>query len=569
MTLTIAELARAVGKSDNYVRQHIRRKHLIVQKHGRSVSVALDEAARWARDRRLPFAPPAPAAAMTGEPEGRTARMTVLISTALDSGDSKFRNLFTLIRHRRTDSLGPWTTEPDGTWAQADLDHGLRLYTLDASLAHCNSLVEEILRSGTLKIDNIDVLYAVEPTPRCHWAYRDLRPGAEASVRSPFSSHSAEITEYWSFDKNLHKPWRKVVDKLSDKSPQPPLRRLGFPLDKRSDRLGNLMIAGAIDAVTCSLRAYRETLILDAQGQQLESGLYRATVWASQCEDMVLRREVPVTSKPMSIKLSSDVDQIGFSIYQTEDGQCIDHMQVHLIKSISGSLNVFDQPAIIIKDRYKQPIQKIIPAATPFGFSVGDDKDSPDFDNRIRREWVDRQLQDRELSARKDGNLVRFRHSDADDANRHFISLLNVHSDDRTPIYIADPYLMVHSAGDDVGKLLLCIFAATRHHQLRILCGCIKDKHEPPWWSTYPDIITAHVSVRAFLREDGRRPGFHDRYLITSECETLITHSFNGWHKDGVTFSRNSYGVYRAEADKLWSMEVDSSDDDLWIKEIC
>ena len=32
MPLTISELARAVGKNENYVRQHIFRKHLTVQR---------------------------------------------------------------------------------------------------------------------------------------------------------------------------------------------------------------------------------------------------------------------------------------------------------------------------------------------------------------------------------------------------------------------------------------------------------------------------------------------------------------------------------------------------------
>ena len=59
MDLTIAELAQAVGKSENYVRQHIHRKHLTARRVGRSVFVTLDQAARWARERGLPFGAPA------------------------------------------------------------------------------------------------------------------------------------------------------------------------------------------------------------------------------------------------------------------------------------------------------------------------------------------------------------------------------------------------------------------------------------------------------------------------------------------------------------------------------
>ena len=44
MNLTIPELARAVGQSENFVRQHIQWGHRPVQKAGRRVSVAVDEA---------------------------------------------------------------------------------------------------------------------------------------------------------------------------------------------------------------------------------------------------------------------------------------------------------------------------------------------------------------------------------------------------------------------------------------------------------------------------------------------------------------------------------------------
>ena len=560
MTLTITELAQAVGKSDNYVRQHIRRKHLIVQRRGRSVSVALDEAARWARDRRLPFTPPVHAVALTGSSKRRTARMTVL--TALRDDSKARNNMFTLIRHRREDSLGPWATGSGGAWVHTDLRTGLRLYTLDASSEHCNCLIEQILNCGTLTIDGIEILYALEPVPRCHWAYRDHR-STDASVCSPFSSHSAEITEYWSFDKSLRNLWTEVGRALPGKPPGQ-INRLGFPLDQRSDRIGNLMIANALDAFTCELTHRYQTLKLDVQGDRLLSTHYRAVVWASHSEDTVLRREVP--AKSTSIKLASDVDHIGFSIYRTEDGQCVDHMESHLIKSISARMHFADQPTITIQGRRKRTIQEVTPSGTMSTISVDDEQISPDFDKRIRCEWLGRQLRDRDNRARKDG-LVRFRYTESEAAISHFIGLLNAHSDNGTPIYLADPYFMADSMRDEVRRrLLIQVFAVTRNHQLRILCGQFNDDYRPPWWSAYP-IPTTHVRTRAFLDKDNR-PVFHDRYLITSECETLITNSLNGWHKDGVTFSRNSYEVYHAEAENLWSMDIESSGAELRVKEI-
>ena len=53
MNFTIAELARVVNKSETYIRQHIYRKHLTAQKNGYNISVALDEAVRWAKERGI------------------------------------------------------------------------------------------------------------------------------------------------------------------------------------------------------------------------------------------------------------------------------------------------------------------------------------------------------------------------------------------------------------------------------------------------------------------------------------------------------------------------------------
>ena len=559
MTLTISELARAVGKSDNYVRQHIRRNHLAAQRQDRSVSVAVDEAARWAHDRGLPFDPPAQAVSLMGSSKSRTARMTVLMATLSD--EFAARNMFTLIRHRREDSLGPWTTAPAGTWGFTELGHGLRLYTLDSSLERCNCLIEQILNSGALTIDGVEVLYVLEPVPRRHWAYRDLR-STDASVRSPFSRNSAEITEYWSFDQSLRKRWTEIAQALSGKQRRP-IRRLGFPLEERSERVGNLMIAGALDALTCNLTHHRQALKLDVQGDNLITARHRAVVWASHSEDTVLRREVPVTST--SIKLASDVDHIGFSIYRTEDGQCVDHLHSHLIKEFRVRVNIADQPTITIKNQKTQSIQKVTPSGTTVPISANDERFSADLDRRIRQEWLERQVHHREMSARKTGNLARFSPGHFDAAGRHLLGLLRT-SDGAGPVYLADPYLMEHDEGDVVANLLVKIFAATHNRSLRILCGKVKRSRTPVWWSKYPSIIAAHVKVRAFDRR-GILP-FHDRYLITPGGETVITNSLNGWHQSGVTFIRAPFGVYRAVTEKMWTTEIGAPGDELRVEEI-
>ena len=191
--------------------------------------------------------------------------MTVL---AMCDADAKPRNLFTYIRHRQQEALGPWAGDPDETWSADDIGHGLRLFTLDAPYDHCLALIEHVLGGSTLGIDGLDVQYSLVPKPRRHWAYRDKRPLSEASFLSPFSLHSAEVTEYWSLAAEPRERWLKVLE-LSPSNLTRQLDRLGFPLDRCWDRVGNLVIAGAQDEITCELIAHRNrkfTLDIDGKG---------------------------------------------------------------------------------------------------------------------------------------------------------------------------------------------------------------------------------------------------------------------------------------------------------------
>ena len=119
-------------------------------------------------------------------------------------------------------------------------------------------------------------------------------------------------------------------------------------------------------------------------------------------------------------------------------------------------------------------------------------------------------------------------------------------------------------------KIYLDIFAATVGAPLHILCARREPAQDepPPWWSAYTEQVTAHVHVRSFYSQDGRTTGFHDRFLITPRREIMISHSINGWHNHGVTFATLPYDVYRAEADRLWSMDVGSATADLFVQEI-
>ena len=567
MEFTIAELAHAVNKSETYVRQHVSRKHLVVRKEGRSVLVSLDEAARWARARGLSFASPVHASLTTGKLEGRTARMTVL---AWRGPDAHYRNLFTLLRHRRHDALGPWAKEPSEKWCKADLGNELQLFSFEGSLERCQELVNHILNSRTLEIGDLEVEYALESVPRCHMAYRDECQLADASVPSPFRKHSAEIIEYWSFAEKPHKGWLEVLESLQGKAPAQ-LARLGFALDRRLDRVGNLMVAGAEDAITCDLFAYRDgTLRFRVNGDKLLPGAYRVTIWASHSGDEVVRQEIPVNPGEAVIGLASDVDHIGFAVCRTSDGRCVDLMEELLMMEVNGRI-ALSGPTVHLRNRRSRSAHQISPFDIGSTISVELDRDSAELDKGIRRQWLRRRVYERETAARREGNFARFGPQEFDKAVQHFLGLLRQYSDGKGPIYLADRHFMAPFPKDkkeQLEKLYLDIFAATTDRPLLILCTQ-KDYNPPPWWSIYPNYLTRHVRVRTFLEHADNRPGFHDRYLVTPEHEVLITHSLNGWPTDGVTFVRLPYNIYRAEAERLWSLDIKSIVSPLLVREIC
>ena len=563
MDLTVADLAHAVGRSENYVRQHVHRHHLTVRREGRSVFVTLVEASRWARERGLPFSLPT-RAITTATAIPRAARMTLL---TWQEGGTQAINLFTLVRHRRQDALGPWASRPDETWSRCDLGDGFERFTLDAPFDRCQALVDQITGMGTLVIDGTEIRYVLQPVPRRHWAYRnEIRP-FHHFLRSPFSRHSAEIIEYWSFEEETRDRWLEVLASFSP-SWRSQLAHLGFPLDQRSDRAGNLMIAGAADEVSCDLNYHRDqTLRLHVEPQENPLEAYRATVWASHSGDEVLRQEVPIAESHTLFELGSDVDRIGFAIYRIVGGQCVDLTEAVLLKEINIRMHLDSRPTLHLYDNRGRLFHKVKPRGPGSTFDVKADRDSTELDKGIRRSSLDWRMYEREAAARQEGRLRRFPPSEFDQAVSHFKQLLRGDSDPAAPIYVADPYFMVHLA-EEIIRLYLDIVAATTGRPLHILCGAIENG-VAPWYSRVPKVLTNHVTVRAFLqRSDPPQPGFHDRYLITPEREVLITNSFNGWRKHGVTFVSLPYGVYRAEAEQLWAMDVASASTSLCVEEI-
>ena len=506
--------------------------------------------------------------------ENRSARMSVL---TWHPKEGEALNLFTHIRHRQGDSMGPWAGEPDHIWHTTEFPAGetggageIRIHRLDAPLTHCLQLVEDILVQNSLVAGDYEVRYALEQPPRIHWAHRNHTRPDDHSVSSPFTKHSAKIIEYWSFAPEPREYWRKVSESYMSHQLERPLGSLGFRLDQRLDRAGNLMIAGAEDEIDCELISKQNHLILsvnNAGSKDLLENAYYATVWAGDSDDDLVQRHFEIDREDTVINVDSAIDKIGLAIYRRRDGQCIDMWEATLIQEINIGLTMATGQSLDIHDSRRGTTNTV---------SVGDAKSIIKVDNErsnaldrtIRQAVLGRRSWQRDRDARQQGNLGRFGPDQTKEAIEFFLKFLADHGGSEGSIYLADPYFMQRDFDNTDDRIYSSLFGLTKGQSLRILCG---QQNANAWLLKYPSILTNHVAIRSFTCKDNRgqdKSSFHDRYLITPDKEIIITHSINGWHDQGVTFATLPYGVYRAEADELWSMDMGHNRGGVYVREV-
>ena len=570
MSLTIAELALTVGKDENYVRQHIRRKNLAAQKAGRRVLVEESEAVRWAKERGLPFSQTIVTLGLGREVGVRAARMTVL---ALRTPDGTPTNMFTLVRHRDRDSLGPWIYAENPDWHReiiavenSELLESLELYRLDTTFQECKEIVEQIFRNGALMIGEEEICYTLERNPRRHWAYREHTMSHAESLESPFGGHSAEMTEYWCFDPETQVRWMETL-KAAGEATTEMTKILHFPLARRLDRVGNLIIASAQDAIESEITAKQgQNLILRVRGNDWTTpppGAYSGTVWSSHSGDRVVQRSIEISEPETVVGCETDTDLVGFAIYRNSDGQCIDQYEAHLIMSIEMDL-VIGGPEVRMNIKTQR---KSIKVGTTLGTAREtvrvEHSGSSEVDQAIRAKSLSYRAWEKDQAAREAGNLVRFAPERVREAIEYITNLILRQSRSEGSVYFADPYFLGDKVRDAEIELLASLLSATRGRPLNILCG----KRNKNLRLEYPQPLTVRATVKRFTRPGDGKPAFHDRYLITPAGETLITNSVNGWEKQGVTFSTNSHGVYRAAAEELWFSTIGGNGGDVSVTE--
>ena len=499
-----------------------------------------------------------------GANESRAARIAVL---TWHREDGTAHNLLTHIRHRRADGMGPWPGEADLVWRTTTLPANdvvrpgeIQIHILDAPLEHCADLVKDVLEGNAMTIDGLEVSYALEHRPRSHLAYRSDMEMDDPSLNSPFSRHSARVTEFWSLEPEPRGRWRKICDSYAPRSLEGHLRGLAFPIDRLSDRVGNLVISGAEDEIACDLVSRHSQLILDvtpADGSDLpqSASAYYATVWAHDSGDVLVQRHLEIAERHTVVDIDSRLDQIGFAVFRRDDGQCIDMRESTLVREIHGVVNASTGQTIRIHDATRNTINTVSLGDAISTIRVGNEHPG-DLDHAIRREVLGRRSWQRDKDARAEGNLGRFGPEQTEQAIDFFLNLLSDLRRSDGPIYLADRYFMRRDPYHTNERVYSSMFDRTRGQQLKILTGL---RNPDMWLSRYPSILTSHVAVRSFTEKDreGRHhPVFHDRYLITPDKEIIITNSVFGWHDQGVTFAVLPYGVYRAEAEELWSLNI-------------
>lgn len=506
---------------------------------------------------------------MNGDIGSRAARMTVM---AMQGTDGISTNVFALVRYRDHRSLGPWYEE-NLNWhcSTAPVENAgeirsLSLYRYDSTLAKCQEIVKQVLREGKLGIEGDEIQFKLEPNPRRHWAFQEHTSSGIKSLNSLFGNSSAEISEYWCFDKEIREKWIAAVQADAETT-EKMATALHFPIIRRTDRVGNLMITNAEDAIESEIRALQDNrLVLRVASRdwtEPPKGEYSATVWADHSGDRVLRRSLEINRSETVLNHESDVDLVGYEIYRNDDGECIDRYEAHVIKEIGIAMTVTGPPMNVRVVGKGYSFDRQINTNSIGSTSSISDKNSGGLDQAIRQKHLEYNAYETDRAARKEGNLHRFKPEEVDEAIEHIAQLVRPKTGWKEPVFFADPHFKGESETEV--KMLTAILSEAYGQPLNILCGLWDDQRK----LRYPIPMVAQAKVKSFTRrKDGRTlPGFHDRYLITPDGETLITNSVNGWDTDGVTFHSSPYGVYKAETEEMWFSGIGKKVE-LWEREV-
>ena len=108
-------------------------------------------------------------------------------------------------------------------------------------------------------------------------------------------------------------------------------------------------------------------------------------VWASHSGDDVLRKGLTVVPGQTILHLPSNVDHVGFAVYRSSDGQCVDLMEMLFIMEITGIVHLETGPSIQVRNSKSRLVHTIDPVPVHSKITVNADRISPHLDRGIRQ----------------------------------------------------------------------------------------------------------------------------------------------------------------------------------------
>ena len=539
--LSVAEVARLVGRSPAFVRQHVRRGHLRVEREGRRVLVRRGEVLRWVRERDL-----APVEGVKVEldhsgpaaPSQRMARVRILAVRV----DGVWQNLLTTVRQRGGSAAGVPAHLPHDFGDEVSVIGG------DLALVDAQELVQRAL-TGALAIGNEVIEYGLGFRQQ-HFAGRgeSSKELVEEAMSSPFADHSSKVDEHWSESA----PSGPVVDRVLERF-EPWGGRFGMNLARYDDRRGNLLVFDAIDEISADFGAEGGAVRVRADfGPGADPEGYVAALSLYLGDDIVVREMFSLHGRSLLKRYDTDWDACHLRVFRNRDGRCVDDLANHMLREISLRTQIAE-PDLSLRDRRGKEFRRLKRSTHGFDSSL---QLGPEHEAARSRQLA-RRARNLKTKAEKDGWLLRCEPDERDRARSHLVRLVGEAARGAELVYVADPYFFRAGFQDEFMRdLFLDLVEAASGASLRILHGLEAEGTRS--WGSLPKALTNRVDARSVRRLRGSdgdvRSGFHDRFVASRSAEFLFTHSINGWHTDGVTFVRlPGGGVYHSIAEELWN----------------
>ena len=112
--------------------------------------------------------------------------------------------------------------------------------------------------------------------------------------------------------------------------------------------------------------------------------------------DEVLRQDLSVRSESTAIDVGSDVDRIGFAVFRTSDGRCVDLYAAALVKEINTTVYLDATPAMTLHDERGRLIHTVKPSPADSATEVKIEPYVDSIDKGVRRLWLDSRARERE-----------------------------------------------------------------------------------------------------------------------------------------------------------------------------